>query len=375
MNASSRRTRRGTALPAALVALAVTALAATAAATLARTQQHDARSAAAALRARAAAEGALATTLATWPPAWSARLAPGGWEARPVTSAAGPTTVRALRLDARRYLLTADAASPALAGPLGSAVRRVALFAALDNVAFAPAAPLIAAGPVSLAADAEVRAADAAPADWPDCPPFDGTVGPAVAAPSFAAAPTARVFGAVLTEPSAWTPPTPDRFGDVDRGTLAARADVILLAGGAASPAPRAGPDGGCVRNASSWGEPRRGPAAVAPCAGDFPVIHVRGPGTTELRGPARLQGTLLVEGNLRVTGRVDVTGLVLVGGRLDGAAGALVVDGALLVRGDAASLGPGSRVRRSRCALDRAGAAASRPVPLVRRAWSDVVR
>lgn len=371
--------RRGTALLAVLAVLAVVTVAATAAAALSRTQQHDARGAAAGLRARAAAEGALAGVLTSWPGAWTTRLVPGGWDARLAASAAGPATVRALRLDAHRYLLTAESSSPAFSGPLGAAVRRIALFAQLDNVAYTPGATLVAAGPVAVGLDAEIRGADAAPLGWTDCTGFD-TASVAVAAPSVGVAPTARVVGSVVTDPGAWSPPPAERFGDVDRAALVARADVVLPAGGAFSPLPRtivgATPaDTGCVRDAASWGEPYRGPAAVAACAGDLPVVYVRGPGVTELRGPARLQGTLVVDGALTVTGRVEVAGLVVVGGRLDASAGALVVDGAVLVRGGAASVGPGSRVRRSRCALERAAAGASRPVPLARRAWSDVVR
>ena len=71
----------------------------------------------------------------------------------------------------------------------------------------------------------------------------------------------------------------------------------------------------------------------------------------------------------------MEVAGLVVVGGALAAQGGALVVDGALVVRGGTTSLGTGSRVGRSRCALDRAAEGASRPVPLARRAWSDFVR
>ncbi len=330
------------------------------------------------LRARSAAEGALATTLASWPVVWTTALAPGASDTRPVTSPAGVATVRALRLDARRYLLTAEAASAALAGPVGPAVRRVGVFTQLDLTYDTPAA-LVAASQTTLAMDAEVRAADAAPAGWTDCtsapemPPVA-----AVAAPSLKLlAPSARVLGSVLTASNVWTPPVPERFGDVDRAALAARADIVVPAGGLIIPFPRAAPGSppGCVRDRTSWGDPWRGPTAVAGCTDDYPVIYLRGAGSTMLHGPGRLQGTLLVDGSLNVVGRIDVAGFVVVNGALQASLGELVVDGAVLVRGTNASLGANSRVRRSRCALDRAAAAASRSVPLARRAWVDVVR
>ncbi|HEY0779973.1 MAG TPA: hypothetical protein VGD56_18555 [Gemmatirosa sp.] len=370
--------RCGSALIAVLVALVVAMLTATAAAMLARAQQDDARGAAAALRARTAAEGALATVLAAWPASWSASLAPGASDTRTITSAAGTATVRALRLDGGRFLLSAEASSGALAGPVGDAVRRVGLFAQFENVRYDGAAALVAAGPFDLTTDTEVRALDAAPPGWSDCTsPPESPVAAAAAAPTVRANGGAGLLGAVLSAPAAWVPPSPERFGDVERDALAARADVVVSAGGVVSPAPRAtgGAGASCVRDATSWGEPYRGAGAVGPCTSDYPVIHLRGPGVTTLRGPARLQGTLIVDGSLNVVGRVEIAGLAVVGGTVQASSGALVVDGGLLVRGTSVSLGPGSRVRRSRCALDRAAAGASRAVPLARRAWVDIVR
>ena len=368
--------RRGTALLAVLVALVIAMLVATTAAALGRALQDDARGAAAALRARAAADGALATVLTSWPAAWTG-LAAGGSDVRTVSSRAGTASVRALRLDAARYLLTADAASAAGPGPIGAAVRRVGVFAQLDNVVFNPTAALVSAGPVTLATDTDVRGADAAPPTWTDCDtPTESPTAAAIAAPSLRTVVGSRVAGTVVTTPAAWTPPTPDRFGDIDRDALVARADVVVPSG-SFTPVPRAalGTDVACVRDRTSWGEPFRGPTAVTRCTGDYPVVYIRGTGTSALFGPGRLQGTLIVDGSLDIIGRIDVAGLVVVNGALQTRLGTLVVDGALVVRGNGAALAAGSRVRRSRCALDRAAAAASRPSPLSRRAWVELVR
>ena len=372
-----RARRRGTALLAVLAALVIAMIVATAAAALGRALQDDARGAAASLRARAAAEGGLAMVLTTWPAAWTA-LATGASDVRTVSSTAGTASVRALRLDVSRYLLAAEAASAAGPGSIGPAVRRVGVFAQLENIVFSPPAALVAAGPVSLATDIDVRGADAPPPTWTDC---DATVesptAAAIAAPSVRTVVGTRVAGTVLTAASTWTPPTPERFGDIDRDALVARADIVLAPGNY-TPIPRAGTgtDTACIRDRLSWGEPLHGPTAVARCTGDFPVIHIRGAGTTTLFGPARFQGTLIVDGSLDLFGRIDAAGLILVNGPVQTRAfGSLVLDGALVSRGTGATLAAGSRVRRSRCALDRAAAAVSRPSPLARRAWVDLVR
>jgi cytoskeletal protein CcmA (bactofilin family) len=120
---------------------------------------------------------------------------------------------------------------------------------------------------------------------------------------------------------------------------------------------------------------------AVAPCTGSVPVVHLRGAGTTRLRGPARIQGTLLVDGDLEIEGVVDVVGVVIVRGAVRAGGAALRVTGALLVRQrapatvDAPSveLGPLGVVRASRCAVATVTLAASKPALVGRRAWADV--
>lgn len=376
---SAAQPRRGSALVVVLVALAVTSLAATAAIAVARTLQADARGAVAGVRARAAADGALATVLTSWPADWTQTLAPGAAAVRTVTSAAGTATVRAVRLDTRRYFLTGEATSPALAGPLGPAARRLGVYAQLEHLAFTTPAAIVAAGPLNLGLDTEVRAADAPPTGWLDCTtPTESPAAAGAAAPSIQLATGARVLGTVLTDPAAWTPPGTERFGDLDRATLAARADIVLTAGGIITPIPRAttGSNPACVRDRTSWGDPYRGTTAVAPCTTDYPVVYLRGTSTTILRGPARFQGTLIADGPIEIIGRVEVAGLIVSAGTVSAASGTLVVDGSLVSRGsNSSTLGASSRIRRSRCALERVALAAARPLPLPRRAWLDVVR
>jgi hypothetical protein len=170
---------------------------------------------------------------------------------------------------------------------------------------------------------------------------------------------------------------TYSRFGEGTWDALASRAAVTLDGGASASPLPRAS-GGACVVDDASWGEPRRGIAAVAACEHASPVVAARAPALT-LRGPARGQGLLLVDGDLRVEGVVDHAGLVVVRGAVDASRGALRVRGALMVANDdgrgASVIGPGSEVLYSSCAVARALIAASRPAPLRRRSWTEVTR
>ncbi len=378
------RGRRGAALPVALVLLVVgSALAVGSAATM-RDVVRASRAPGAALQARATADAAIAHAHARWRTEWVMALAPGGAWRDDVVTAAGPAALTVLRLDAHRYLLTAESRARAGAAGTGAeAVRRVGTFVRLRRVWLVPPAALTAGGPVVAPEGAVVRGADVAPAGW-DCPWTPAPVADlAIAHPDDSLEVDAGVLAApaVLETPAARDDATYERFGDETWDALAARAAVVVPAGAAYAPTPRA-PGGACVVDAGSWGEPRRG-GGVAACATSAPVVHVRGAGVTRLVGPARLQGMLLVDGDLEVEGDVEVAGVVLVRGALRAPGAALRVTGALLVRQRASAtsasravvLGPASVVQQSSCAVATVTLAASRVMRLGRRAGVTVTR
>ena len=82
----------------------------------------------------------------------------------------------------------------------------------------------------------------------------------------------------------------------------------------------------------------------------------------------------LLVDGDLTIDGAFDFAGVVVVRGALHGEHGALRLHGALLVA-SGITLGPGSDVRRSRCALVHATDGVARISVVRRRSWAEVTR
>ncbi|HZF67046.1 MAG TPA: hypothetical protein VEZ47_03295, partial [Gemmatirosa sp.] len=252
----------------------------------------------------------------------------------------------------------------------GRAARRVALLARLPHLALDPGAALVSGVAPALATGATLDGGDAAPPDWTDCVGAPDPRDAARLPPGVSPTGDGTILGALREDASALDADAYRRFAETDWGMLTARADVRVEAGGALTPLPAA--VGGHACAPGTWGEPWRGAGAVGPCTVRLPVIHVRGEGRTTLRAPARWQGVLLVDGDLVVEGQVEGVGLVVVQGRVDATAGALLLHGALLAR-QGVLLGPGSRVVRSRCALERAARAAGKPIAYGRRAWLDV--
>ncbi len=380
----ARRSRRGTALPIALILLAVGGVLAVGTAATMRDAVRGSRTPAARQQARARAAAAVAWSLAHWRSEWAVAMLPGGVHRDSVRTPAGDAQLSVLRLDPHRYLLVGEGSADTHAPGVGSrAVARVGAFVRLTRVWIAPPAALVGGGLVEAAAGASVQGGDVPPDGWSDCPP------PQVGIPDLAVATTADTVGlppgvlgggGVALTPDARDDAAYETFGDVTWSALARRAGVVLAAGGVASPSPRVDA-GGCVVDADSWGEPRRGAGGVSGCMATAPVVHMRGPGVTRIRGPARMQGMLLVDGDLEVEGDVDVVGVVLVRGALRARTAALRVTGALLVRqragatptDPAVAMGPLGVVRHSRCAIATVTLAASKPELLGRRAWVDV--
>ncbi|GLC27897.1 hypothetical protein [Roseisolibacter agri] len=378
-------TRRGTALPLALVLLTVGAVLATAGEATMRDGVRASRASVAALQARATSEAAVAWAQRHWSPGWVLALRPGGTRRVSVTTAAGTATLDVVRLDVHRYLLVAESrVATGVVGAGSLAVRRAGAFVRLSRVWIAPPAALTSGGAVVAAAGAVLRGGDVAPAGW-DCPPplpvpADLAIG--ADADSVGVAPDVPAAHRVLVTPAARDDATFDVYGDQSWDALVQRADVVVPSGTDVSPLPREA-GGACVVDVGSWGEPRRGAGASAACTEVAPVVHVRGAEVTRLRGPARMQGILLVDGDLEVEGDVAITGVVIVRGALRAPNASMRVTGALLVRQRAAAtgaahavvLGPASVVESSSCAVTTVTLVASRVMSLGRRGGVTVTR
>lgn len=234
-----------------------------------------------------------------------------------------------------------------------------------------PRVALTSRGDLRVGPEAEIQPEDRAPPGWADCPSPDTAVGPAVLLPD-----GGRVSGGgtppiVATDPAAGDPSTYDRLGRVPVSALAERAQVEIAAGAILSPLPDLA--GGCRSGVfalvGSWGEPLRSGGREA-CERYFPVVVARG--DLVVTG-GRGQGVLIVNGRLRIRGPFLFAGLILAKGGVELSDAGAEVYGAVLSADPAGVDWLGGALRRSSCALWRAGDAAARPYPVALRGWAEV--
>jgi hypothetical protein len=350
-----------------LAALVVMAAVTAGAVAASRAAQRAGRNRLPELRASSAAEGALVEALAHWEPRWS-QLATGAHDSS--TSTVGSAARAALRLDARHVLLEARARSLG-SSPGVVAERTASLVARLDPPTPRALGALTLGGSLQLLAGASVDGTDAMPAGWTGCGPLgpDTSAYAANAVNSVTSSAGATVVGAARADPHAVDPLTYTRFAGESWSDLAARA-AVRLAPGTYTPNARV-TNGRCVLAADAWSGPTH---AATPCADVHALVYAAG--SVNVSGPGAGQGMLLVDGDLTVVGTFDFAGTIVVRGAVHAASGALRVDGALLIGGNAASvLGAGSRIRHSRCAMTRAMDGIARISMMRRRSWADVTR
>ncbi len=132
---------------------------------------------------------------------------------------------------------------------------------------------------------------------------------------------SAQIVGPKLQDATLDTADFLNYTGGVTYDQLTALATKIYSAGAAPNrPLPSASGGVCTTSDASNWGEP--GPqagstAAVPECINYFPVIWIRGSGSTIINANGRGQGVLLVDGDLTVAGGVEFWGIVIVKGTI----------------------------------------------------------
>jgi hypothetical protein len=280
------------------------------------------------------------------------------------------------RLNAGLFLVRATGFDAA-----GQSLRTVGALARLAPQPIRPLAALTVRGVLEIAGTAWIDGRDGSPAGWTDCPAAsqDSFAGLALGAiadlrTEGGCGDLTCITGAprVLVDSAVGDTVLLQRSG-LDWGALVATADRRYP--GAAGPlVPGPALSGATCDTAArdNWGEPRRGVPGTA-CEERFPVVYVDG--DLVLAG-GRGQGILLVRGDLEVSGGAEFVGLVVATGRLrvvEG--GGLLVGAALALNGggEPSSLGGGSAIRLSTCALN----AATGPVAPARafrdRFWLDL--
>lgn len=336
--------------------------------------QRDGRDAIHRVQALATAEYGLAVALSpeSWQSSWNnttrrGALADVALEPEPGSS----DSIRIWKLARNSFLLT----STGVAGSGASrAVRRLALAVALRVPVLALRSTVIARHGALVSDSSLIFGADTVPPGW-SCPPAEGEQ-PAIVAPPAATADTLGctdlpcLIGAppFLADTLAGAADTYERFGALDRDTVAAAAvqladDVVL-----ASPSPTLDGAGECdVGRLDNLGDPLRTLGPHSPCADHFVVMHA--PGNMRIEG-GEGQGMLLVDGNLTLARGARFSGVVVVRGVLEITERSELHGSALA---SSVSVHDGSRIRYSSCAVERALRAAAEPVVPDGPAWSEV--
>lgn len=314
-----------------------------------------------------AAEAGAAQTIGSWSPALS-RL-PLHADSVALTGRSGLTdyTATVTRLAAETFLVRSKGRRLA-AGGTALAERLVGVFVRLDGAEVDHGSALTLAGPATVANADVVDGSDHVPPGW----------GSVCSAP--ADVPAIRSGGSSVATDSG--PPAPvvvdtvigsgtfRSFGAVTFDQLAGQASHEL--GGTIGPLAPSAAGGRCNQaSGTNWGEPVTGPGSIAECFGFLPVVYA--PGDLALAG-GRGQGVLLVRGNLELSGGVEFTGVIVVLGRVTTSGAGGRVTGTMLVGGTGMStLGSGSSISFSSCAVRRALQATGVPRRLSQRAWSQL--
>ena len=114
-------------------------------------------------------------------------------------------------------------------------------------------------------------------------------------------------------------------------------------------------------------------------CANYFPLIHIKGGGTSYINGGGIGQGIILVDGNLWAGGGFEFFGAILVKGEFETGGSGPRVHGAVMAGNadlEEQDLTGGSLVQYSSCALERAikmNPDLNWVRPIERRGWIDI--
>ena len=280
------------------------------------------------------------------------------------------------RLNAQLFLVRATGFDVA-----GQSERTVGALARLVPWPIRPPAALSVRGALRMDGTAWIDGRDGAPPSWTDCPATGQDSLPGLALRSLTDLQTDGCAGlACITgtprvrADSALTDAAVLERSGLDWGVLVAMADRIYTgaAVGPLTPTPAASGSACDAAVRDNWGEPHR-QAPGAPCQDHFPIIYVDGDLTL---GGGRGQGILLVRGDLDISGGTDFVGLVVTTGRLRLAEGGGLLVGAVLVLNgglDPSTLGGGSAVRLSTCALAAVGGPAAIAMAFQDRFWLDL--
>lgn len=264
-----------------------------------------------------------------------------------------------------------------------TAVKRVGAILRLRIPTIKANGAVTGAGKVNIQGSAEVKGANALPANWDGCD---------ASAPGKAAVVVAHADSVYIQKPGSVTgtpqvtvdPLAADsntyvRYGDETWNALVSQANITLTTLSAPDASPTLLPDGSCDKSVNTnWGEPWRPPegGVVPACYNYFPIIYSTG---NLSMNQGRGQGILLVNGDLRVNGQFEWYGLIVVRDDFKKGNGSAKIYGAVMARNaepdDAASnevIGNIS-INYSQCSLEHAMRGSAQVVQAKERAWAEL--
>jgi hypothetical protein len=374
---SSRASRAGFALPAAILGLVVVGVLVTGGFYVARQQGRIGIANKMAGRAFYMAELGVAEVM----DAWDASLFSGSPNLTQITFSDtlsyGFWQVTATKTSDWHFFLDGSGTVTQGGGILGGASRRVGLMTRLATAQIDPPAALTTRGDVSIRGGAEVSGLDIVPPGW-TCPAdrrdktgvltdLDGSVSTNGGG---------SVDGAPPTDQSdEVTDSTFTQFGDLSWDELVAMADLSFGGGNFNGMSPSFTADGSCnTGDTSNWGDPVDPTSA---CGSYFPIIHVNG--TALVQSNAVGQGILLVEGDLDLRGTFIFSGIVIVQGNFETQGSGHRIYGAVMASNadlDRERIVGSSVVQNSTCAVTRAvllNGSLTRLRALDERSWVDL--
>ena len=373
----SQRTRRGFALPTAIIALVLLSALVAGALFISREELRAGRVDLADQRALAGAEWGIERALLDWDAERNTRQAVGSEDVvlRDGRSPNDTVVATAVRVQRDAVWLTASATSGG-DGARAPARHRVGASLRLVRAAVPLRAALTASGSVTVDGGL-IDGADGGSSDssgyCPSSQPAAGVnIGTAarVECTGCGGSPDVGVFGTPPIDSVSSGDSTRSGFAETIAASLAARA-TITLPGGTHAPQPSL-VGGECDRaDALNWGDP----SGATPCRDRYPLIHVRG--NAVMAAGSSGQGILIVDGNLRLEAAARFAGVVVVandvevvgyGAEIEGVTFAGDGDGA-----GASAVRSGGAIRFASCAVSRATLGSARLVRTPTRWWVEL--
>lgn len=318
----SAPSRRGVALPVALMAIVLMSALVAGASYFATQDGRQADNTRRIERAFGVAEAGTAEFVRTWSPATYNLKAIGS--NTPFAQATSPLSMgtyqgSVTKFTQKTFLLDLTAWDSVTAAARGGGARqRVGTLLRIVPINVDIQSALTTLGPVAFGGgNVFVNGNDALPPTWSStqCPPLGANLA-GIRSQRIGDLPSSQ--GQYQGVPDSLVSPALDtsaltQFGTTNYATLAASRNVMITPGSYATGPNPNGPTGPCIPGQTNWGD---GANLTNACGNYYPIVYDSGGGTTTI-SDGQGQGILLVDGNLTISGNWTFWGVVIVKGKL----------------------------------------------------------